>query len=172
MNTPHPIAPRISLIAAVAHGGVIGNGHAMPWHLPEDLAHFRRVTLGHTVVMGRRTWDSLPPRFRPLPGRRNIVLSRQPGWQAPGAEVAHSLDAALALARGEARLFVIGGGALYAAALPLADELWLTEIDAAFDGSVHFPDWPREAFHCVQATPVQAAPPNTFALAFKHYRRR
>lgn len=164
--------PKISLIAAVAQGGVIGDGQAMPWRLPEDLAHFKRVTAGHTVVMGRRTWDSVPPRFRPLPGRRNIVLSRQAGWQAPGAERAASLDDALRLAQGKARVFVIGGGALYAAALALADELWLTEIDAAFPGTVRFPAWPREAFDRVHSTRQHAAPPNDFELEFNHYRRR
>jgi dihydrofolate reductase len=102
--------------------------------------------MGAPVVMGRKTWESLPPRFRPLPGRRNLVVTRQAGYAAEGAEVAASLDAALALAADAPRVFVIGGGELYAQALPRAGELVLTEVQAALDGDVHFPSWPRQAF--------------------------
>ena len=129
------------LIAAVARNGVIGDGEKMPWHLPEDLAHFRRATQGCPVIMGRRTWESLPARFRPLPGRRNVVVTRQTDWSDAGAEVAHSLDEALARLAEAPRVFVIGGGQLYAQALAQADELVLTEIDADFDGDTCFPEW-------------------------------
>lgn len=131
-----------SLIVARARNGVIGRGNAMPWHLPADLAHFKRVTMGHPVVMGRRTWDSIG---RALPGRRNVVVSRSPGLALEGAEVASSLDEALARLAGSPEVFVIGGGQLYAEALPFADRLYVTEIDAAPDGDVRFPSIdPRE----------------------------
>ncbi|MFV0433925.1 MAG: dihydrofolate reductase [Leucobacter sp.] len=111
--------------------GAIGRGGDMPWHLPEDLAHFKRVTLGAPVIMGRRTWESLPERFRPLPGRENVVVTRDPEFEARGATVAVSLDAALTAAAetGEGRAWVMGGGELYRAAMPLADELVVTRIE-------------------------------------------
>ncbi len=165
-------APEVVLIAAVARNGVIGNGNALPWQLPEDARHFRAVTHGHPVVMGRKTWDSLPARFRPLPGRRNLVLTRQPGWQAPGAEVVRSLAEACARADAAARLFVIGGAELYAAALPLAQELVLTEIDRDFAGDAHFPAFDRTAFAEVARRPAQEAPPGGPGYAFVTYRRR
>jgi dihydrofolate reductase len=121
---------RLSLVAAVARDGVIGRENAIPWHLPEDARRFRTLTMGHPVVMGRRTWDSLPERFRPLPGRRNVVVTRNAAWQAEGAERAGSLDDAVRLLASEAQVFVIGGAELYADALPRADELVVTEIDA------------------------------------------
>ena len=135
------------LIAAVARDGAIGRAGTMPWHLPQDLAHFKRMTLGCPVVMGRKTWESLPPRFRPLPGRRNVVVTRNTAWQADGAEAAPSLDAALERLRREERVFVIGGGELYAQALPHADGLVLTEVDIDVpDADTHFPAWERGAF--------------------------
>ena len=137
---------RISLLAAVASDGVIGLGGAIPWRIPEDMARFRERTTGHAVVMGRKTWDSLPERFRPLPGRRNVVVTRNPGWSAEGAERAGSLEDALHLVEGVPQVFVIGGAELFAAALPLADELLLTEIDADVEGDTFFPPWDRAAF--------------------------
>ncbi len=137
---------RLSLVAAVARNGVIGRDGGLPWRLPEDMAHFREVTIGHPVVMGRRTWESLPDRFRPLPGRRNVVLTRDPGWTADGAERSGSLEDALRLLAGESRVSVIGGGELFEAALPLADELLLTEIDLEVEGDTFFPNWERDAF--------------------------
>jgi dihydrofolate reductase len=137
---------RVSLVAAVARGGVIGRGGGLPLRIPEDLAHFRSLTMGHPVVMGRRTWDSLPERFRPLPGRRNVVVTRNPEWHGEGAERAGSLDEALRLVNGAERVFVIGGGQLYAEALPRADELLLTEIEADVEGDTWFPGWEREDF--------------------------
>jgi dihydrofolate reductase len=137
---------RVSLVAAVARGGVIGRGNAIPWRIPEDARRFRRLTMGHPVVMGRRTWDSLPARFRPLPGRRNVVVTRNPEWDADGAERASSLEEALGLLAGAPQVFVIGGAQLYAAALALADELLLTEIDLEVEGDTVFPEWDRSAF--------------------------
>lgn len=136
----------LALIAAVARNGVIGRGDALPWQLPEDQRHFRRVTMGAPVIMGRKTWDSLPARFRPLPGRRNLVVTRNAAFAAPGAECVTSLPGAIALLADAPRAFVIGGAEIYAEALPLAQQLWLTEIDRDFDGDAHFPDWPRDRF--------------------------
>ena len=139
---------KLNLILARARNGVIGNHNTLPWHLPEDLAHFKRTTLGCPVIMGRKTWDSLPPRFRPLPGRLNVVVTRQPNWQAEGAVVANSLEAACAACPSESTAWVIGGAELYAQALVLASTAVVTEIDADFEGdafSPHFgPEW-REA---------------------------
>jgi dihydrofolate reductase len=165
--------PRITLIAAVARNRVIGRDNALLWHLPEDLRHFRAVTTGRPVIMGRKTWESLPVRFRPLPGRRNVVVTRQPGWRAEGAEVVVSPAAALALLAGTDQAFVIGGAELYAAMLPLADELLLTEIHRDFDGDVFFPAWDRDAFIEVRRETHTAAPPNDFGFAFvSHVKRR
>ncbi|MSQ49210.1 MAG: dihydrofolate reductase [Betaproteobacteria bacterium] len=138
---------RLTLIAAVAKNGVIGANGMLPWHLPEDLQHFKKLTLGHPVIMGRRTWESLG---RPLPGRQNIVISRQAGFTAPGASVAATLAAAVALCSGEAVAFVIGGAEIYAAALPLADGLVLTEIAQEYEGDTHFPAWDRNAWRVAQ----------------------
>jgi dihydrofolate reductase len=160
------------LIAAVARNGVIGDGHRLLWRLPEDARFFRDSTLGHPVIMGRKTWDSLPPRFRPLPERRNIVVTRQPAWQAEGAEARPSLAAALEAAAAARRVFVIGGAELYAAALPLAAELLLTEIDRDFEGETHFPPFDRHAFAVVSRDEHRAAAPNDFSFAFVRYRRQ
>ncbi|WP_181787886.1 dihydrofolate reductase [Streptomyces phytophilus] len=131
----------VGLIWAQARDGVIGADNGIPWHLPEDMAHFKATTLGHPVVMGRRTWDSLPPRFRPLPGRRNVVVTRDPRWTADGAVPAGSVDRALELASAEpaATVWVIGGGEVYRAALPHATALSVTEIDTAVTGDTYAP---------------------------------
>ena len=136
----------VALIAAVLRNGGIGKDNDLLWHSPEDQRHFKQATLGCPVVMGRKTWDSLPARFRPLPGRRNIVVTRDAQWRAEGAEAATSLESALALASDAPKLFVIGGAQLYALALPMADELVLTEVDADLDADTFFPDWDRAAF--------------------------
>ena len=138
MLTPDAHTPFVTLIAAVARNGVIGLDNRLPWRLPADLKHFKALTLGHTVIMGRKTWESLPASFRPLPGRQNIVVTRDGSYRAGGATVANSLPAAIAAAEPGAAC-VIGGAELYAAALPLADRLQLTEIDASFEGDTHFP---------------------------------
>ena len=132
---------RLHLIFARASNGVIGRDGQLPWHLPEDLAHFKRTTLGCPVIMGRKTWDSLPPKFRPLPGRLNIVVTRQPHWQAEGAVRAGSLAEALAACADNADAWVIGGAEIYAQALPLARSAVVTEIDADFDGDAFAPEF-------------------------------
>ena len=149
-----PAAPRVYLVAAVAANGVIGANGGLPWHLPEDLRHFKSLTLGHPVIMGRRTWESLG---RALPGRENIVVTRAAGYEAPGASVAASLDAALALCAGEPTAFVIGGGELYAEALPVADGLVLTEIQRDYPGDARFPDYDRSAWRETQRKPQTGA---------------
>lgn len=135
----------VGLVWAQARGGVIGAEGGIPWHVPEDLAHFKAVTLKHPVIMGRKTWDSLPERFRPLPGRQNIVVTRQADWAAEGAERAGSLEEALALASEDAGdVWVMGGGELYREAIARADRLEVTEIDLDVSGDAHAPDWSGE----------------------------
>lgn len=130
---------KLHLIFARAANGAIGKDGTMPWHLPEDLAHFKRTTLGCPVIMGRKTWDSLPPRFRPLPGRTNVVVTRQPAWQAQGVTVAHSLQQAITQCGNVPDVWVIGGADIYAQALPLASSAVVTEIDAVFEGDAFAP---------------------------------
>jgi len=127
---------RLSLIVAASRNGMIGRGGQLPWHLSADLKRFRRLTTGHTIVMGRRTWESIG---RPLPERRSIVISRNPAFTAPGATVVSSLDAALEAAGGDEEVFVIGGAEIYRLALPRAERLYLTRIDADFDGDTYLP---------------------------------
>ena len=130
---------KINLIYARAANGVIGKDNAMPWHLPEDLAHFKRLTQGWPVIMGRKTWDSLPARFRPLPGRTNVVITRQTDWHAAGAQPASSLADALSLCAASEEVWVIGGAQIYAQAEPLADRIEVTEIDQNFEGDAFAP---------------------------------
>lgn len=131
--------PRLHLIYARAANGVIGQNGALPWHLPEDLAHFKRTTLGCPVIMGRSTWDSLPPRFKPLPGRTNIVLTRQPDWHADGCKTAFNLLEALQFCEHNADVWVIGGAQIYALAEPLACSAVVTEIEQDFPGDAFAP---------------------------------
>jgi len=162
---------KLSLIAAVDRHLAIGRAGGLLWHDGEDQGHFRRVTMGSPVIMGRRTWDSLPLRFRPLPGRRNIVVTRDAAWRAEGAERAGSLDEALALVADAPKAFVIGGGELYALALPHADELVLTEVDASFgDADTFFPAFDRADF-VEEARDARVAADGT-RFAFVTYRRQ
>jgi dihydrofolate reductase len=143
----HNAEPRIYLVAAVAANRIIGANGQLPWHLPEDLKHFKQLTLGHPVIMGRRTWESLGGA---LPGRENIVVTGRPGFEAPGAAVATSLQAALALCYGETMVFVIGGTRLFEAALPLADRLLMTEIHRDYQGDTWFPPYDRSRWREAQ----------------------
>ena len=131
--------PEIVIIAAVAKNRVIGKDNTLIWNIPEDMAHFKALTSGQTVIMGRKTWESLPPRFRPLPGRRNIVISRQADFAAPGAELAASLEAALQLAAQAETAFIIGGEQIYRQAMDVADRLEITEVDLEPEGDAWFP---------------------------------
>ncbi|MFT4052401.1 MAG: dihydrofolate reductase [Microbacterium sp.] len=143
----------MGLIWAEAHGGVIGRSNTLPWHVPEDMAHFRAVTTGAPVIMGRLTWDSFPARFRPLPGRRNIVVTRSAEWAEAGAERAGSLDEALALVAEAPEAWVIGGGQLYREAIARADVLEVTELDLAVDGDAFAPD--RSGWRVTHVEPAE-----------------
>ncbi|SFP92700.1 dihydrofolate reductase [Geodermatophilus dictyosporus] len=152
----------VRLIWAQAHDRVIGAGGRLPWHLPEDLRLFRQLTTGSTVVMGRRTWESLPPRARPLPGRRNVVLTTDPHWPAGGAERAGSVEEVLA---GTGELWVIGGAAVYAAFLPHADRLVVTDVDLAVDGDTRAPAL-GPGWHRTARTPEHGWATSTTGLAY------
>ena len=162
----------VILIAALTRQGVIGREGALPWHLPQDLAHFRELTRGHPVIMGRKTWDSLPPRFRPLPGRRNVVVTRQTHWEAEGAQRAASVEEALHTLADADRVFIIGGSQIYAQALNRADTLELTIIDQDIQGDVRFPEWSTRDFEEVRRESHPASPPQYLPFAFVTYRRR
>ncbi|MGC4060656.1 MAG: dihydrofolate reductase [Aquabacterium sp.] len=158
----------LALIAAVASNRAIGKDNALLWRLSEDMQFFKRTTMGCPVIMGRKTYESIG---RPLPGRRNIVISRNASWQATGVETASSLQAALALVADADKAFVIGGAQIYAEALPQVDEIVLTEIDKAFEGDAFFPEWHRAQFTEVARESHHAPAPNDFGYAFVTYRR-
>lgn len=158
--------PMLTLVAAMARNRTIGVNNQLPWHLPEDLKHFKAVTLGKPVIMGRKTWDSIG---RPLPCRRNIVVTRQADWRADGAEAAHSLDEALALAGAVEEVCLIGGAELYRQAIDRADCLRLTEIAGDYQGDAHFPAWPAQAWREVAREEQVSA--SGLAYAFVEYRR-
>jgi dihydrofolate reductase len=161
--------PVIALIAAVARNRAIGKNNALLWRLPEDLQFFKRTTMGCPVIMGRKTYESIG---RPLPGRRNIVITRNAKWSAPGVEAANSLTEALKGIGGDvAKVFIIGGAQIYAEALPLAQEVVLTEIDRDFDADAFFPQWDKTAFTEVAREHHRAPAPNDFDYAFVTYRR-
>lgn len=143
--------PRITLLVARARNGAIGRDNALPWHLPEDLQHFKATTLGHPIVMGRRTFESIG---RPLPGRRTIVVSRDPDWAHPGCERAGSLDEAIALCAGAPEVFVVGGAQVYAEAMPLADRLLVTDIEIDVDGDAFFPSIDATSWRLLSAVPA------------------
>ncbi|MFN3883177.1 MAG: dihydrofolate reductase [Rhodocyclaceae bacterium] len=159
----------IVIVAAVARNGVIGKNDTLPWRLSEDLKHFKALTTGHAVVMGRKTWESLPAKFRPLPQRQNYVVTRDPHHVAPGATVLHSLEEVRKIGAGETALFVIGGAELYRQMLPWADRLEITEIDAAFDGDAFFPDIDRRQWREVRREPGVAT--GGLRYAFVTYER-
>lgn len=162
---------KISMIAAMAHDRVIGKDNQMPWHLPADLAHFKQVTLGKPVLMGRKTFESIG---RPLPGRRNLVISRNPGYQAEGIEVVGSVEAARALLASSAveELMVIGGGHLYAEMLPSADRLYLTQIDLAVEGDTRFPAFDDGQWQRIDCESHPADEKNPHPYLFETWQRR
>lgn len=147
----------ITLIAAVADDGTIGKNSSLPWHLPEDMAHFRTVTMGHAVIMGRRTFESIG---RPLPGRRTIILSHDVSYEAPGCLVVHSIEEALAAAGDDPEVFIAGGEQLYRLFLPLAERILLTRIHARYKGDAHFPPIPP-VFREADRRQVPGEPPLT-----------
>ena len=166
-RAPATPLPAVALIAAMARNRVIGAHNRMPWHLSVDLKRFRALTIGHRIVMGRKTFASLG---KALPGRENVVVSRDAGFLAPGCTVVHSLADALAGSTLPAPIFCIGGAQLYAAALPLANEIWLTEIDAEFDGDTFMPAFPADEWRAdSRETALDAA--SGLAYAFVHLTR-
>lgn len=167
MNDDEKPKPRLSLIAAVAANGVIGSGNALPWHLPEDLKRFKALTLGRPVIMGRKTYESIG---RPLPGRRNLIVTRNPAFRAVGCETMATLAAALTACKGTSdEVFIIGGAQIYAEALPLADRLYLTEICADFVGDACFPRLDKSRWKVVSRE--KQATPEGLAFAFVVYDR-
>ncbi len=161
---------KITLLAAMAENRVIGLGGALPWKLPEDLRRFKRRTDGHVIIMGRRTYESLNG---PLPNRRTIVITHRRDYEAPGAALAHSLDEALDTARawGEQEVFIVGGAAIYAAALPLADRLEITLVHAEVTGDTYFPEFDCAAWTLTQDDHHQADPRHPHAFSFRCYER-
>ena len=161
-------SPRVSIIAALARNRAIGRDNRMPWRLPEDLKRFRRLTMGHAVIMGRKTFDSIGS---PLPGRSNIVITHSRDWSRPGCLPVNSLDAALAAAGEAPDAFVIGGAQIYALALPRARRLYMTEIDRAFEGDAFFPEFERSSWREVSRERHASEGTETFDYAFVEYER-
>lgn len=161
--------PRVSVIAALARNRVIGIDNRLPWRLPEDLAHFKALTLNHPILMGRKTFESLG---RPLPGRTNIVITRNPGYRRDGCLVADSIPAALALCGDAAEVFFIGGAELYAQAIPLADRLYLTEVDIEAEGDARFPDYDPGAFRELSRESHTGGKGDALAFDFVMYERK
>lgn len=159
----------LSLILALADNRVIGRDNDLPWHLPRDLKRFKRLTTGHTLVMGRKTWDSIG---RPLPRRRSLVLSRDPSFEAPGAEVFADLASALAATVAGEQVFVIGGASLFAEALPRADRLELTWIHAEVEGDVRCPPLALEDFSLIGEEHHPADERHAHAMTFETWQRR
>jgi dihydrofolate reductase len=158
----------VTIIAALARNGIIGRGNRMPWHISEDLKRFKALTMGHPVVMGRKTFESIG---KALPGRENIVITRTHDFTAAGCRVAHSLEEALAAASGAAEVFVIGGAEIYALALPQASRLQFTEVDASVDGDAYFPDFERSAWREVSRESRSTEGPGHLRYDFVTYER-
>jgi dihydrofolate reductase len=158
--------PSIGLVAAMAKNRVIGKDNQMPWHLPADLKHFKAVTMGKPIIMGRKTYESIG---RPLPGRLNIVVSRNPKLSIAGCQIATSLQAALAMVKDHTEVMVIGGGQLYREALPLANNLYLTFIDLDTDGDTQFPEFEHLALTETKRTFSSPDDANPYALEFVDY---
>jgi dihydrofolate reductase len=161
---------RISLIAAMAENGVIGRDGQLPWHLAADLKRFKRLTMNHTLIMGRKTWESIG---RPLPGRRMIVITRQVNFPAEGATVAASLEEAITLARqtSDDEAFVIGGAEIYRLALPIADRMYLTQVQAQVEGDATFPEFDAGRWRLVESEQHSANETNDYPICCERYER-
>ncbi len=159
---------QVNLIYARSANGVIGNNNTLPWHLPEDMAHFKRMTTGWPVIMGRKTWDSLPPRFRPLPGRSNVVITQQAQWVAQGALVATSLPDALKLCETSEQVWVIGGAQIYQQAEPFAQRIEVTEIAQDFEGDAFAP---KLGTHWTEAAREAHVSSNGLKFSFITYKK-
>lgn len=163
MNKRH-----IAIIVAMASNRTIGVNNTLPWRIPEDLKHFKALTMGHHLIMGRKTYDSIG---KPLPGRTTIVVSRDPDLRIEGCIVAHSLPEAIAACGTDPQVFVVGGADIYAQALELADTLYITEIQQAVKGDVHFPEFDRAQWHEVSREPQQQDAPEPLEFHFVEYLR-
>jgi dihydrofolate reductase len=163
-----PTRPEIAIVAALSRNDVIGRGNRLPWHLPADLAHFKRLTLDHVLVMGRRTWESLPG---PLPRRRHLVLSRRPLGSTDGCEQVRSPEDAIAAAADASELMVVGGAEVYRLFLPLATRMYLTRVEAEIDGDVRFPRWQPDVWRLVDAQTRPHDERNPYDLRFMTWER-
>lgn len=163
----------VSLIAAVSENGVIGKNNDLPWHLPDDMKYFMQTTKGHHVVMGRKNYESIPEKFRPLPNRTNIVVTRQEKFRAPGCIVVHDLERALAIgeSNAEPELYIIGGAEIYRQGLALTNRMYLTEIHARIDGDVFFPEFHKREWKEVSRKPHGTDERHAYAFDFVIYDR-
>lgn len=164
---------KVSLIAAVAENNVIGKDNDLVWDLPDDMKFFMQKTTGHHVIMGRKNYDSIPEKYRPLPNRTNIVMTRQEGLELPGTQVVHDLDNALAIARAadEQEAFIIGGGEIYKLGLEVADIMYLTEIKGEFEGDAFFPEFDRSKWREAERIPHKTDERHAYAFDFVTYVR-
>ena len=164
----------ISLIAALTENHVIGKNNDLPWHLPDDMKYFMQTTKGHVVIMGRKNYESLPPKFRPLPDRLNIVISRQKNFIAPGCTVVNSLDAAIRIAKSanEKELFIIGGAEIFELSMSIADRLYLTEINTELDGDTYFPQVDKKNWTEVSRNPHLKDDRHKFNFDFVVYAKK
>jgi dihydrofolate reductase len=164
----------ISLIAALTKNHIIGKNNDLPWHLPDDMKYFMQTTKAHHVIMGRKNYESIPDKFRPLPNRTNIVVTRQKNFHAPGCKVVHSISDAIAIAKaaGENELFIIGGSEIYALGMPHADQLYLTEIDTTLDGDTQFPSFAATEWQEVSRTHHAADARHAYAFDFVLYKKK
>lgn len=158
----------LSIIAAMARNRVIGIGNTLPWRLPADLAHFKALTMGHHMIMGRKTYESLG---KPLPGRTSVIVTRDAAFSAPGCVVAHSLDEAVAACEGDAEAFFIGGADLYRQALDVAQRMYLTEVKTAVEGDAWFPEFDRTVWRETSRTPCLADEKNPYNYDFVVFER-
>lgn len=165
---------KITLVAAVAENGVIGRDNDLPWRLPDDMKFFMETTKGHYVILGRKNYESLPPKYQPLPDRVNIVVTRQRDYKAPGSFVVHDIDSAFSMARdnGEQEVMVIGGSAIYELALPVADRLYITEVKARVEGDVKFPKFSRDEWQEVSRVHHPSDARHAYSFDFVLYERK
>ena len=170
MTPPEDRKPIVSLLVAMSENRVIGRDNTLPWRLPADLKHFKALTTGRTIIMGRRTWESLPR--RPLPRRRNVVITRNLDFEAPGAVAVHSLKAALREGAGDEEIFVIGGEQVFREALPFADRLYLTLVHASVEGDTYFPPFDESAWRLVEENSHTPDEANPHAYSFQILERR
>lgn len=160
---------KIAMIVAMDQQGLIGRDNGLPWRISADLQYFRRTTMGKPIVMGRNTHESIG---RPLPGRQNIVVTNQPGYQAEGCDVVHSIDEALDLCRQQEEVMIMGGASLYQQVLPMADKLYLTRVHVTLNGDTWFPDWSAEDWELISREDHQADDKNEYDYTFMQYQRR